>query len=50
MGIYPNLKQELSTCAKNIKDFLFNVGMQNGRVMDPQKNLRGDDSSRDMEG
>ena len=38
---YTTLKQELAACAKNIKDFLFNSGMRNGRVMDPQKNLRG---------
>ena len=38
---YQKLKQDLTDCSLNIKDFLFTAGMRNGRVMDPQRNLRG---------
>ena len=41
IDFYQKQKQELAACSKSMKDFLFNAGLRNGRVMDPMRNLRG---------
>ena len=40
-AFYYTLKEELASCATTIKNFLFTSGMQYGRVMDPQRNIKG---------
>ena len=40
-AFYYTLKEELAACATTIKNFLFISGMRYGRVMDPQRNIKG---------
>ena len=40
-AFYYTLKEELASCATTIKNFLFMSGMRYGRVMDPQRNIKG---------
>ena len=40
-AFYYTLKEELAACSTTIKNFLFISGMRYGRVMDPQRNIKG---------
>ena len=35
------MREELTACTSNIKDFLFTSGFRHGRVMDPARCIRG---------
>ena len=38
---YTKMREELTACTGNIKDYLFTSGLRHGRVMDPARCIRG---------